>query len=47
MKGDFQFWGEDEGKDRIFWNALIAESFKDWLSDPREDEAWSYLQVIV
>jgi len=43
MTEDFQFWGEDAEEDKIFWNALIAESFKEWLSNPEEDKIWKDL----
>jgi len=43
MKEDFQFWGEDEEEDKMFWNALIVEFFKEWLSGPEEDKIWNDL----
>ena len=38
---DYQFWGENEEEDRVFMNAILDVTFKDWLN-PAED-VWDNL----
>ena len=40
---EYQFWGEDEDEDRKILDAILAHTFRDWLSS-EDDKAFAYLQ---